>query len=112
MNSDLIFLSFVFSSFYSKPPHSDFIHFTGTQKPWLSGPPDNFGIASERESAKHYWFYVLEILNGKLNMRLDFNNWQKNKRPSLGLFPKHADVKKTSYASSAKAQRKKQLAAK
>jgi len=69
-------------------------------KPWLQGPPEDFGIASENESAKHYWFYVLDILNKKLEMNLDFDNWKKGHRPSLGLFPKQKDVAKTSYASS------------
>jgi len=33
-------------------------------------------------------------------MNLDFDNWKKGHRPSLGLFPKQEDVAKTSYASS------------
>jgi hypothetical protein len=55
---------------------------------------------------------VLEILNRKLDMKLDFNKWQKHKLPSLGLYPKHADVAKTSYAALAKAQKKQQVDAK
>jgi len=84
----------------SVPPHSDFIHFTGKSKPWLGGPPKGFGTVSERESAGHFWFYVLGILNKKLDMNLDFDNWKTGHRPSLGLFPKQADVAKTSYAAS------------
>ena len=90
------------------PPHSDFVHFTGSKKPWLGGPPLDFGIASELQSAKHFWFYVLEILNRKLDMKLDFKNWKDNKQPSLGLYPKHNDVNKTSYASSANKRRQTQ----
>ena len=84
------------------PPHSDFVHFTGTSKPWLAGPPKGFGIVSERESAEHYWFYVLDILNKKLDMKLDFGNWKTKQRPSLGMYPKKESVAKTSYGSSAK----------
>lgn len=35
-------------------------------------------------------------------MKLDFDNWEKYQRPSLGMYPKEADVAKTSYAASAK----------
>lgn len=70
---------------FSKPILNDFVHFTGKKKPWLSGPPNDFGMVEEIESAEHFWFHVLDNLNRKLDMKLDFGNWTKDQRPSLGL---------------------------
>jgi hypothetical protein len=66
-----------------KPPNSDYFHFTGRGKPWYHDPPKNF--ARKWQSANHFWFYHLSKLNGELQMGLNFQNWTKSKRASLGL---------------------------
>lgn len=78
-------------------PHSDFVHFTGRSKPWLAGPPEDLSEETKEESASHVWFYTLGILNEKMNIGLDFNNWRKGHRPFLGMFPLHKDAATTKY---------------
>jgi alpha-N-acetylglucosamine transferase len=82
-------------------PHSDFVHFTGKRKPWLQGPPplDEIKDNNGATSAWHFWFYTLWVLNDKMQMGLDFNNWRAHHRPSLGMFPKQNDAALTKYAS-------------
>jgi hypothetical protein len=77
-------------------PHSDFVHFTGSKKPWLKGPPEDYQTAKDA-SPSHYWFYILSILNTKMAIGLDFENWKTGQRPELGLYPLRADAAKTSY---------------
>lgn len=80
------------------PPHGDFVHFTGTKKPWLAGPPNDFNSSDPYHSPSHYWFHILSILNKQLDMKLDFSRWESRKRPLLGLYPKHNDAASTEYA--------------
>jgi hypothetical protein len=79
-----------------RAPHSDFVHFTGTSKPWLKGPPADYQTVFNA-SPDHYWFYILSILNTKLEIGLNFEKWRKGHRPELGLYPLESDAVKTSY---------------
>jgi lipopolysaccharide biosynthesis glycosyltransferase len=81
------------------PPHSDFVHFTSRSKPWLRGPPPDLGQVDGEESAFHYWFHILSILNEKMQIGLDFSKWRVKHHPFLGMYPKQKDVVKTKYAS-------------
>jgi hypothetical protein len=79
------------------PPHSDYVHFTGGKKPWLRGPPKDFGAADMKSSPAHSWFHVLSILNTELNIGLNFSDWKTGQRPAFGLYPKHVDAANTEY---------------
>lgn len=74
-------------------PHSDFVHYVGREKPWLKGPPEDISEATAHEHHNNFWFYMLSILNDKLNMGLDFQNW-KAERPLLGLVPNYPKLVK------------------
>ena len=77
-----------------KPPHSDYMHFSGQKKPWLVGPPENLTETNMDHSGRNTWFYHLRELNSTLEMKLDFSQWRTHQRPVLGLYPKHTDVAK------------------
>jgi hypothetical protein len=79
------------------PPHSDFVHFTGSKKPWLRGPPDNLVTVSSATSPWHFWFATLSVLNDKMQMGLDFQNWRAHHRPTLGMFPTQNEAALTTY---------------
>jgi hypothetical protein len=80
-----------------KAPHSDYIHFTGKTKPWLLSPPDRFEIDAVT-SPQHFWFHTLNLLNNKLQMSIQFEDWRKYHRPFLGLFPTQNAAANTFYA--------------
>ena len=69
---------------HRRPPNCDYYHFTGTAKPWYHHPPKNF-ISKKWESANNFWFFHLSELNVELQMGLNFQNWTKSKRASLGM---------------------------
>jgi hypothetical protein len=75
-----------------RPPFNDFIHFTGTSKPWMRKPPVDLSDAMSEESPMHYWYYILSKVNQDLKMGLAFENWVPLQRPKLGLFPTIAKV--------------------
>lgn len=80
----------------SKPcimPHSDFVHFPSTKKPWLHSPPK---AASSKNMALDspllFWFYALSIVNKKLDMGLDYSDWKIEHRPLLGMHPSNIEA--------------------
>lgn len=80
-----------------KAPHSDYIHFTGKRKPWLRPRPIYMNEVAERGSPQHYWFDILKILNHRMEMGLDFENWKWFHRPLFGMFPRYTDAAQTRY---------------
>jgi hypothetical protein len=69
---------------HQRAPNSDYFHFTGRGKPWYHQPPKNF-VNRKWDSANTFWYYHLSELNGELQMGLNFRNWTKSKRASLGM---------------------------
>jgi hypothetical protein len=72
-------------------PYTDYIHFTGRRKPWLSNPPRDFKKAPETSSA-HFWFYMLDILNDKMDIGIDFKSWKRRQFAFLGARPERDDA--------------------
>lgn len=77
-----------------RPPHSDFMHFTGKKKPWILGPPVNLteGSASFKEESRRFWFSELAAVNRTLGMGLNFSAWDRDQVPSLGFIPARKDL--------------------
>jgi hypothetical protein len=80
-----------------RSPHIDYIHFTGVSKPWLKDPPSDFE-KTPLASAKHCWFAVLKELNDSMRLGIDFDHWQTEQRPLLGLFPTHSTASRTNFS--------------
>jgi hypothetical protein len=71
----------------------DYIHFSGTAKPWLGKPPDDIASEQHKNSdAKHVWWHTLYELNEEVGLYLNFSRWETGQRPSLGLFAKYGDM--------------------
>jgi hypothetical protein len=64
----------------------DFHHFTGPTKPWLRPPPSNLSYGTRLKNATHLWFWVLQQLNERLDLGIDFDNWVTIDAPGLGLY--------------------------
>jgi hypothetical protein len=71
----------------------DYIHFSGTGKPWLSRPPSDIA-SDERRNAdpRHIWWHTLYELNEELGLHLNFSDWKTGQRPALGLYAKYGDM--------------------
>ena len=81
------------SSFKTQPrhrwlslPEKCLEHFFNDNKPWIKGPPEDFGKNTSFASARHHWFANLRLLNDELGLGLDFKHWQM-KKPNLGFYP-------------------------
>jgi hypothetical protein len=75
-----------------RAPFSDYVHFTGRNKPWKQKPPGVLSKETAESSAASYWYYTLSILNRDFQMGLDFENWNTAQwRPLLGFFPLDTD---------------------
>ena len=70
-------------------PHSDYVHFPGSAKPWLDYPTEYLAKGTKREDSPHHlWWKTLQDANRDYELGLDFEHW-KIERPLLGL---HANV--------------------
>ena len=69
-------------------PHSDTMHYTGKNKPWMMEPPNEVDIEKRDETQYHFWFHHFSKLNDELDLGFDLKNWTIQKRPLLGLWPK------------------------
>ena len=74
------------------PPYTDFHHFTGLRKPWLSHPPEDLSDENHQQDGTYFWFHTLMRLSDELDMNLDFNNWKVDSRAPLGLYPLERDA--------------------
>ena len=80
----------------------DFIHFTGSGKPWLRKPLlDTLDESNKLHKGEHVWWYFLMVVDHEMGLNLDFHNWQERQRPSLGLYAKRGDVNKHTKPGSA-----------
>lgn len=68
-----------------KPPYNEYVHFSGSRKPFLHSHPNNLSEETAHNSALHFWFYTLSKLNTELNMGIDFRTWKPREAPLLGL---------------------------
>lgn len=66
-----------------KAPHSDFLNFPGSSKPWFHLPPVNYNDMPA-ESPIHLWYHSLSELNDQLKIGLDFQHWRHQQRPPFG----------------------------
>jgi hypothetical protein len=77
-------------------PYSNFVHFTGRQKPWFRPPPNGWSPDDKIEStsAPRLWYSVLYRLNERLSMGLNFSHWETGKirRPLLGMSPMYGEI--------------------
>lgn len=78
------------------PPTSDYIHFTGSTKPWLLGPPIDLE-SNPRASGSHVWFTALQTIVQEYDLKIDLKNWKSRQRPLLKGFPTFASAAKTKY---------------
>lgn len=77
----------------------DVVHFTGKEKPWMKGPPEDFLISPNKTEPQYHWFLVLYQLNEKLDIGLNFSNWKlKGLTPPLGLFAVNNDIERKARA--------------
>jgi hypothetical protein len=76
-------------------PFTDYIHFTGTIKPWLGRPPDDWRNSTSPQGT---WYRELHRLNQELGLGLDFANWRTGHRPLLGFAPLHVSAAKANYS--------------
>ena len=73
----------------------DFIHFSGSGKPWLARPLiDNLTDRNKLEKGEHIWWYFLMVVDHELGLHLDFHNWRTGQIPTHGLFATWADMGK------------------
>jgi hypothetical protein len=77
-------------------PYTEFIHFTGTSKPWLRGPHADW---KTNEDSSSMWFKELDRLNEELGLGLNFSNWRTGHQPLLGLFPLQISATTANYSS-------------
>jgi hypothetical protein len=68
-----------------RSPYNQYIHFSGTRKPWLQEPPADLSLKTSMTSPLHFWFYTLSKVNEKLGIGLDMKHWTPSKIPPLGL---------------------------
>jgi hypothetical protein len=68
---------------HRRRPNSDYYHFTGRGKPWYADSP--MKLTDKGRSPESFWFYHLAQLNGELQIGLNFQDWTKSRRPSLGM---------------------------
>jgi hypothetical protein len=78
-----------------RSPFTDYIHFTGTNKPWIGRPPDDWKNSTAPTGT---WYRELNRLNQELRLGLDFANWRTGHRPLLGLSPLHVSATKANYS--------------
>lgn len=71
----------------------DYLHFSGSQKPWLHPPPEDLSETTRLQDGTHLWWYYLQKIDIELGMGLDFVNWKVG-RPSLGLYASWRDMDK------------------
>lgn len=69
-------------------PYRDFVHFLGSNKPWKKSVPPAVATNLDSETPEQYWFHMLRLLNHKLKMGVDFENWRRIRRTPLGSHPK------------------------
>jgi hypothetical protein len=81
----------LFREYLSAPNHAlwdnmMFEHFTGKYKPWLLTklPVGALDDHHKLDSPTHYWFHVLQQLNGALRMGINFTNWTTVGDPTYG----------------------------
>jgi hypothetical protein len=70
------------------PPYSDFMHFSGSYKPWRTGPPDD--LHHDTNSTPHrLWWSTLTLLNDEMDMGIgdQLKNWTGNMDTLLGHLP-------------------------
>jgi len=73
--------------------YRDFIHYSAKSKPWLNAvPPVNRSRAEGLIKKKLFWWYVLDDLNDKEQLGIDFDNWDVIGKPSLGFYPSVTDM--------------------
>jgi hypothetical protein len=77
-------------------PYNEFVHFTGTSKPWLRGPPVDW---KTDEGPTGLWYRELDRLNEELILGLNFSSWRTGHRPLLGLSPLHVSAALANYSS-------------
>jgi hypothetical protein len=68
-----------------RSPYNQYIHFSGTRKPWLQEPPNDLSVETSKTSALYFWFHTFSRVNDHLGMGLDIQHWQPSKLPPLGL---------------------------
>jgi alpha-N-acetylglucosamine transferase len=57
-----------------RAPYSDYFHFTGNSKPWLSAlQPSTEGVDDNAPAI--FWFHMLSIVNHKFQLGIDFRAW-------------------------------------
>lgn len=72
----------------------EFVHFTGSEKPWLKQPPFNSSLDDyQADDAFQVWWHTLTVLNDEFEIGLDFNRWEAAK-PPLGLYATFHDVER------------------
>lgn len=99
-------------SHFCYPPHRDFIHFTGSKKPWQNQIPRNALSIKELNAFKslprqrfqwHLWFWSLDRINRRLDMGLNLTAWDIEHLPHmqespLGYQPLEEDNAKRIFA--------------
>lgn len=83
--------------FYDKVPHRDFVHFSGTNKPWetkRTSFPSN--LDDRLQSSTDYWYYQLSQVFAKYSQRYPNRKLPrlplKFKAPSLGRYPTYRSM--------------------
>lgn len=72
----------------------DFVHFSGTAKPWMSksGPQKSLTEETKLASANNLWWWTLIDVNAEFSMGLNFTHWVTPGRPPLGLYATYRDM--------------------
>jgi len=65
------------------PPYDSTAHFMGKDKPWLGHRIRDKNATHGQYGAKGQWFAELEIINNKLNMSIDVENWNNKISPRM-----------------------------
>jgi lipopolysaccharide biosynthesis glycosyltransferase len=77
--------------FHGQVPHRDFIHFTGSKKPWEAPMPKSLPQRlQDLDSSTDYWFYLLQKVERLLNVtipRSKDGRLPQARRPTLGRYP-------------------------